>query len=187
MTVAVLFVSLLVLRGLGALGVSRFATWRASAAHALALMLFMTASAHFVPGDVTVMPNHDDLEAMVPPAVPFGSAMVYLTGVLELLGAIGLVVARTRKPAGICLALLFVALLPANIYAAIEHVEFAGDPATPLWQRIPEQALYIAVALWSAGPGPWLGARTAQLSHVRRGERRVASIDNASEARHSGA
>lgn len=151
MTLPVLLITFLLLRGLGALGVTRFATWRVSAAHALALMLVMTASAHFVPGDVTVMPNHDDLEAMVPPAVPFASAMIYLTGVLELLGAVGLVVERTRKPAGICLGLLFVALLPANIYAAIEHVELAGDPATPLWQRIPEQMLYIAFALWSAG------------------------------------
>lgn len=151
MTVFVLLVSFFVLRGLGAMGVSRFATWRVSAAHALALMLFMTASAHFVPGDVTVMPNHDDLAAMVPPAVPFASAVIYLTGVLELLGAVGLVLGRTRKAAGICLVLLFCAMLPANIYAAIEHVELAGEPASPLWQRIPEQVLYIAWALWSAG------------------------------------
>jgi uncharacterized membrane protein len=151
MTVLVLLISFLAMRGLGALGVRRFATWRASAAHGLALMLLMTASAHFVPGDVTAMPNHDDLVAMVPPAVPLASAVVYLTGVLELLGAVGLVVERTRRPAGICLALLFVAMLPANIYAAVEGVEFAGAPPTPLWQRVPEQVLYIAFALWSAG------------------------------------
>lgn len=150
MTVAVLLVSLLAFRGLGALGVGRFGSWRTAAAHALALMLVMTASAHFVPGGVTVMPNHEDLAAMVPDALPFPSAIIYLTGVLELLGAAGLVAASTRRWAGLFLAVLFVALLPGNVYAALEDIEFAGEPATPLWQRLPEQALYIAVALWVA-------------------------------------
>jgi uncharacterized membrane protein len=76
---------------------------------------------------------------MVPPFVPFPAAMVYLSGVLELAGAAGLVLARTRRAAGFCLALLFVCLLPANIH---------GD-LTPLWIRVPEQILYIAVALVS--------------------------------------
>ncbi|GAA1590903.1 MULTISPECIES: DoxX family protein [Kribbella] len=137
-------------RALGALGVRRFATWPAAAAHAMAVMLVLTASAHFVPASVTVMPNHADMVRMVPPFLPYAGALVYLTGVLELLGAAGLVVTATRKPAGYALAALFVALLPANIHAAVAHVPFAGGAATPLWQRIPEQLLYLAVALWVA-------------------------------------
>ena len=137
-------------RALGALGVRRFASWPVSAAHAMAVMLLFTASAHFVPSSVTMMPNHADMVRMVPPFLPFEDALVYLTGVFELLGAAGLVVAATRKPAAYALAALFVALLPANIYAAVADVPFAGGEATPLWQRIPEQILYIAVALWVA-------------------------------------
>jgi uncharacterized membrane protein len=150
MTVFVLAGATLVFRLLGALGVRRFRDWPASAAHGLAVMLVMTGSAHFVPASVTVMPNHADLVAMVPPFVPFADAMVYLTGVLELLGALGLVLASTRRAAGLGLAALFVTLLPANIYAAVADVPFAGGEATPLVQRIPEQLLYIAVALWVA-------------------------------------
>ncbi|NUT35236.1 MAG: hypothetical protein HOV79_19445 [Hamadaea sp.] len=149
MTVLVLLVAFTVFRILGALGVRRFASWPVAAAHALAVMLLMTAAAHFAPGSVTVMPNHDDLVAMVPPAVPFASATIYLTGVLELLGAVGLILGRTRRAAGYCLALLFVVMLPANVYAAVNDIPFAGEPASPLWQRIPEQVLYIAVALWA--------------------------------------
>ncbi|TDB76271.1 DoxX family membrane protein [Micromonospora sp. KC723] len=149
MTLLVLLAALAVLRGLGALGVRRFATWPTTAGYALAAMLFMTASAHFVPAGVTVMPTHDDLVAMVPPVVPSPSTMVYLTGVLEILGALGLIIGRTRRAAGYGLALLFVAMLPANIHAATAEIPFAGEPASPLWQRIPEQALYIAVALWA--------------------------------------
>lgn len=153
MATAVLLVALAVLCCLGMLGVRRFATWPSAAAHALAFMLFVTATAHFVPGGVTVMPNHDDLVAMVPPLVPFPSLVVHLTGVLEILGALGLVITRTRRAAGNCLALLLVVLLPGNIYAAAAEVPFAGQQASPLWQRIPEQALYIGAALWATRGG----------------------------------
>ncbi|MEI8406763.1 MULTISPECIES: DoxX family protein [unclassified Kribbella] len=147
---AVLVLATLVFRALGALGVRRFASWPVSAAHGMAVMLLFTASAHFVPASVTVMPNRDDLARMVPPFLPFADALVYVTGVLEFLGAAGLVLAATRWPAALGLAALFVMLLPANIYAATADIAFNGDPATPLWQRIPEQILYIAVVLWVA-------------------------------------
>ncbi|MBF8185409.1 hypothetical protein ITP53_06585 [Nonomuraea sp. K274] len=146
MTLIVLLVATLVFRSLGALGVGRFGTWRVSAVHGLAVMMVMTASAHFVPAGVTFMPNRADMAAMVPPFVPFPAFMVYLSGVLELAGAVGLVLPATRRVAAICLALLFVVLLPANIYAAMEEV---GE-WSPLWQRIPEQVVYIAVALMGA-------------------------------------
>ncbi|WP_084958109.1 hypothetical protein [Thermoactinospora rubra] len=151
---AVLVAATLTFRLLGALGARRWATWHASAAHGLAVMLVLTACAHFVPESVTVMPNHADLVRMVPPFVPFPSATVYLTGVLELAGAAGLVAPATRRAAGLALALLFVALLPANVYAAVSETPFAGEAATPLWRRVPEQALYIAVALWAALRSP---------------------------------
>ncbi|MBB4929267.1 putative membrane protein [Lipingzhangella halophila] len=146
----VLVIALLVARLLGALGAKRLATWPASAAYGLAAMLLLTASAHFVPESVTAMPNHADMVAMVPPFVPFAGAVVYATGVLELAGAVGLVLAATRRAAGISLAVLLVLLLPANIYAAVAEVPFNGGDATPLWLRIPLQAGYIAVALWVA-------------------------------------
>lgn len=127
-------------RALGALGVRRFTTWPVAAAHAMAVMLVLTASAHFVPASVTVMPNHADMVRMVPPFLPYADALVYLTGVLELLGAAGLVLTATRRLAGYALAALFVGLLPANIHAAVADVPFAGGEATPLWQRIPDRS-----------------------------------------------
>ncbi|WP_049557123.1 DoxX family protein [Nonomuraea sp. SBT364] len=144
--IGVLLGALLLFRLLGALGVRRFATWKVSSAHALAAMLVLTASAHFVPAGVTFMPNHGDMVAMMPPFVPFPGFMVYATGVLELAGAAALVIAATRRAAGLCLALFFVLVLPANVYAAVADV----PGASPLWLRIPEQVLYIAIALWAA-------------------------------------
>jgi uncharacterized membrane protein len=150
MTTIVILVATLVFRLLGALRVARFATWRISAAHGLAVMLVVTATVHFVPDGVTFMPTHTDLVAMMPPFVPFPSAMVYLTGVLELAGAAGLVLERTRRAAGICLALLLVVMMSANVNAALNDIPFGDYPASPLWERIPEQLLYVGVALWAA-------------------------------------
>lgn len=162
--IGVLAVSLLVFRLLGVLGVRRFATWRVSAAHALAAMLVVTASAHFVPAGVTFMPNHADMVNMVPPFVPFPGFMVYASGVLELIGTAGLVLTGTRRAAGISLAVLFVLLLPANIHATVSAASFNGEAVTPLWLRIPEQVLYIAIALWAARV---VGAAPADRDHVR--------------------
>ncbi|MFF8832823.1 hypothetical protein [Streptomyces sp. NPDC015131] len=153
-TLMLIAVPTLLFRLLGALGVRRFTTWRVSVLHGLAVMLVFTASAHFVPSALGPMPGHHDLVAMVPPFVPFPRLAVYATGVLELLGAAGLVREATRPAAGLGLAVLFVLMLPANVHAAVEGVPFNGEPATPLWFRIPEQVLFIAVALWA-----WLPAR----------------------------
>ena len=78
---------------------------------ALELMFFLTASAHWGK-------RRPDLISMVPPAFPRPDLLVTLTGILEILGAIGLFVPSTARLACICLALLLVALFPANIHAA---------------------------------------------------------------------
>lgn len=158
-TLLLLVIPALFFRLLGALGVRRFASWRMSFAHGLAVMLLFTGSSHFLPDTVSVAPSHDDLTAMVPSFVPFPDFMVYLTGVLELLGAVGLVLNRTRPLAGIGLAVLFVVMVPANISAAVEDIPLNGEAATPLWFRLPEQIVYIAVALWAAGVLSWFSVR----------------------------
>ncbi len=139
---AVLIVALLLFGGLGALGVWLFLSWQACALWALAVMLLFTASAHFTS-------TKEDLIKMVPSQLPFLRQLVFITGLLEILGAIGLLIPQVRPAAGICLALLFVALLPANIHAALNQVPLRGRPATPLWLRVPMQLLLIGLALWA--------------------------------------
>ncbi|MEV0107287.1 MauE/DoxX family redox-associated membrane protein [Nocardia sp. NPDC050799] len=150
-TLMLFVVPTLVLRLLGRIGVRRFDTWRVSAAHGLAFLFTMTGLAHFLPDSVTVMPSHADLTAMVPSFVPFADFAVYATGVLELAGAVGLVVTATRRWAGLGLAALLVIMIPANIHAALNDIPLNGDAATPLWFRIPEQIVYFTLALWVGG------------------------------------
>lgn len=141
--VVVLVGATLLLRGLGALGVDAFDTWLESVRVALALMFLFTASAHF-----TRM--KEDLVRMVPPSFPNPRALVFATGVLEILGAIGLLVPATRRPAAWGLALLLLVLFPANVSAARRGLTLRGKPVTPFAIRLPIQLLFLALVLWVA-------------------------------------
>jgi uncharacterized membrane protein len=68
-----------------------------------------------------------DYLQMLPEPVPQSLWVIYLTGVFQIAGAIGLLISRLRRIAGICLALLLVAMFPANVYAAINEIPFRGE------------------------------------------------------------
>ncbi len=137
-----MLISLLVFRGFGALGLSLFASWQDSTRYALALMFLFTATTHF-----TGM--KEDLVKMVPSIMPYPRQLVFFTGLCEILGAIGLVIAPVQRLAGIALILLLVALFPANINAARNAIPLRGKPPTPLWLRLPLQMVWIGLLCWS--------------------------------------
>lgn len=137
----VLLGSLLVYRGLGAVGVSLLSTWHDSARLALATMFAFTAASHFTP-------MRKDLIAMVPPSLPRPDLIVLLTGILELAGAGGLLLETTRFWAAWGLIALLVAIFPANVRAARQQLTLRGRPTSPLWIRAPLQFLFILWAWW---------------------------------------
>jgi uncharacterized membrane protein len=138
----VLGATLLIARLAGLAGVDALNSWPAATRAGLAGMLLFTAVAHF-------NSMRHDLARMVPPAIPHPMAMIYFTGVCEALGAIGLLVPRTRVSAAVALILLFVALLPANVHAARSGVTLRGKPATPLAVRVPMQIVFIGLTAWA--------------------------------------
>ncbi|MGV7479255.1 DoxX family protein, partial [Mycobacterium kansasii] len=69
-----------------------------------------------------------------------------VTGVLELVGAVGLLYPATRMAAAVCLFLLMLAMFPANIYAA----RMPNPPksmTSRLGVRTAEEAVYLAAAI----------------------------------------
>ena len=132
---------MLVFRSLGALGVEPLSGWRNAAACALAVMFLFTASAHFTR-------TKKDLIAMVPSMFPRPELPVSATGVLEVLGAVGLLVPATRSLAGTGLILLLVAMFPANVAAARKGVPLRGKPPTPLPLRVFLQLVFIGTTWW---------------------------------------
>jgi uncharacterized membrane protein len=140
----VMVVAWLVLRALGAVGFVAAGSWTGALRLALALMFVFTAASHFHPR------TRPDLIRMVPPALPSPALLVTITGLLELLGAIGLLVPSLARLAAFALMALLVALFPANIHAARAQLMVAGRKATPLALRLPMQAFWIG-ALWWVG------------------------------------
>ena len=135
----VLFGSLFFFRSLGMAGVVAFQSWISSARVGLVVMFLFTASSHFTP-------MKKNLIAMVPEGMPRPDLLVFLTGIAELAGAIGLLIPATRYWAALGLIVLMAAMLPANISAARRGVLLRGRPATPSWLRIPMQVLFIGWA-----------------------------------------
>ena len=137
----VLVASLLVFRALGGLGLARFGSWKEATRYALAVTFLFTAAAHFTS-------LRHDMARMVPASVPWPEAVVAFTGVCEVAGAIGLLVPRLQRAAGIALVAFLVAVFPANVRAAREGVTLGGRAATPLVWRIPMQVLLIGLVVW---------------------------------------
>ena len=113
---------------------------------ALTVFFAFTGIGHFIKTDALV--------AMMPPAVPYRAELVYLTGILEGLGAIGIWIPRWRRLTGICLIVMLVGFLPVNIYAAIQRVDFGGHELGPVYllARIPVQLLLIGATYFATAP-----------------------------------
>ncbi|MGF6883659.1 putative membrane protein [Nocardia sp. GAS34] len=116
-------------------------SWPHAVRLGLAAMLVLTASAHFL------RPRRDALIAMVPPRLPSAAMLVTLTGVLELAGAAGLLIPPVAPAAAICLALLMIALFPANIRAARGDL---GIKSMPLPLRGAVQVLFLGACMLAA-------------------------------------
>ncbi len=125
----------------GLLGVEALDGWWPALRVGLALMFVLTGLAHFGMG------RREGLIAMVPPSLPHPGLLVTVTGVLELAGAAGLLLPATARIAAACLALLMLAMFPANVSAARRQLEMGGRPVTPLARRIPMQLLFVAAAV----------------------------------------
>lgn len=96
---------------------------------------------------------------IVPDWVPAPRTVVLLTGIAEILGAIGLFVPRLRRAAGIGLALYAFCVFPANIKHAVEGIVLAGLPST-WWYHAPRLALQPVLIWWALCVGgvidwPW--------------------------------
>jgi uncharacterized membrane protein len=116
----------------------------------LAAALTGMGTLHFVPTTARSM------AAIVPPPMrgrPLSSkALVRLTGVCELAGAAGLLLAATRPAAGTALLVFLAAVFPANVYAA-RHPERFGPLAVPFWPRLAGQVAIGGLTAFAAFGG----------------------------------
>ncbi len=115
--------------------------------HTLALAFvfswfFFGGLGHYVATDFFV--------SIVPPYIPWPLAVVYVSGVFELLGALGLLKPKTRRPAGIGLFLLTLAVTPANIHMWLHPELFPDFPAVLYAIRLVIQVGLLWTIWWAA-------------------------------------
>jgi uncharacterized membrane protein len=95
--------------------------------------------------------NPEPFVRIVPAALPAPRALVYISGVFEILGGIGLLVPRLRRASAWGLIALYIAVFPANVNMAVNRIALDEGPPLPtwaLWLRLPLQAVLIAWAFW---------------------------------------
>jgi uncharacterized membrane protein len=106
----------------------------------LAVLMVFAGVMHFVaPGAYA---------RIVPRWLPQARAIVFISGVFEVLGGIGLLVPMTRSFSAWGLIALFIAVFPANVNMAVNRIGFGRKPppAWLLWARLPLQAVLIGWA-----------------------------------------
>ena len=121
--------------------------WWTSLRLSLAGMFLLTASAHWGR-------RRADLIQMVPPALPRPDLLVTATGILEVVGALGLIIAPTARATALGLSLLLLAVFPANVHAARQRLSIGGEPVWPVLPRTLLQLLFLAATLSVVLAGP---------------------------------
>jgi len=111
----------------------------------LATLFLVAGSVHLIAPQVYLK--------IVPPYLPAHLPIVYISGVAEILGGLGLLFASTRQGAAWGLVVLLIVILPANIYMATAHMYAPGimGQSWAQWLRIP---LQIPLIYWA-----WLYTR----------------------------
>lgn len=112
----------------------------------LAVCMVVAGVLHFVTTEPFVR--------IVPGFLPAPAALVYISGVAEILLGIGLLIPRTQQLSAWGLVALFIAVYPANLNMAINDIGISGIPSTWWFHaiRLPFQFVLIAWAYWYTKP-----------------------------------
>lgn len=126
---------------MSATGIKLIALWT------LALAMMSVGVLHFV--------RPTPFVRIVPKFLPAPLALVYISGLCEIAGGVGLLIPETRVAAAWSLIALYIAVFPANIYMVTHNISL--DPKKPiprwvLWARLPFQFLFMAWAYWFTLP-----------------------------------
>jgi uncharacterized membrane protein len=146
------FVLVVLVAAYGVLVLLELVGLRPAALRSQRAKLQIALAAMFLLASSTRLLSPTTLLAMIPARLPWRREALYVSGVFEALGALGLLAPATRRPAGLGLALLLLLVFPANVNVAVNNLQIEGYPSSPLyqWARLPIQALLIWLVLWAS-------------------------------------
>jgi uncharacterized membrane protein len=115
-----------------------------SGCRSAAVLFTLTGAAHFLKTSAMV--------PFLPPWIPERILVIQITGVLELVGALGLLLPPYSRITGLALILFLVAVFPANVYGAMQRVPWGGHELGGLYLvlRTPIQLFLIGWLYWFA-------------------------------------
>ena len=110
----------------------------------VSLVFAFTAVGHFI--------KTSQMTQMLPSWVPMRVPLIYFTGIFELLAAIAILIPSVSRHVGMVLCIFLLLILPSNVYAAFQRVDFGGHGAGPIYLlvRVPLQLLLIGWIYWYA-------------------------------------
>lgn len=110
----------------------------------------LVLAAFFIVAGGNHFANLDFYLSIMPPYLPAHIELVYISGIFEMLGGLGILASATRKWAGYGLIALLVAVFPANIYMAMDPERFADLAARwALYIRLPLQFVLMMWVYWA--------------------------------------
>jgi uncharacterized membrane protein len=103
----------------------------------------------FMGGGITHFTDPAFFESIMPPWIGFHTEIVYISGVFEILGAIGILLPSLRQWAGNGLILLVICVTPANIHMWLNPDLFPDVPPAFLTIRLVLQVGLLLLIWWS--------------------------------------
>ena len=118
--------------------------WKTIARLTMGILFILASTLHFTASEAELK--------IIPAFLPLRREALYITGILEFLGGVGLFVPnrKVQRASAWGLVALLVAIFPANVYQAVANVHLGGfmNSRLYLWGRLPFQAVFISWALW---------------------------------------
>jgi len=114
--------------------------WKSLSLYTMSIFYVLAGANHFRSTDLYL--------AIMPPFLPYHLELVYLSGAIEIILGLLLLVVKARKWAAWGIILLLIAIFPANIYHLTSGGGDLGTPIWVLWTRLPFQILFIGWAYW---------------------------------------
>jgi uncharacterized membrane protein len=106
----------------------------------------------FIAGGIAHFVVTDSYIAAMPDYLGYHKELIIISGVFEILGAIGILVPQTRLLAGYGLIALIIAVYPANINMALHPEKYTDISELFLYIRLPFQFLFMWFVWWAIAP-----------------------------------
>lgn len=85
---------------------------------------------------------------IMPPYLPWHEALVYVSGVAEIILGVALLFRRTERFAAWGMVALIIAVTPVHVQMAIHHELYPAYSQAALWARLLLQPVLAGLAFW---------------------------------------